>query len=184
LSASDFFDQLEWGGMGSYRYEREHWSVQIDAIYATLAADAQSGQRAEAEQAMIEIGGGYRLNEFFEVVIGARGWDYQVELGAIAPGNAPARESDGWTDPFVGARFNVPLGEQWDLVMRADVGGFGVGSDFAWHATAVVGWHASDNVSLLAGYRIFDLDFESNDADGVRVDLQEHGPALGAAFKF
>lgn len=185
LSTSDFFDQLEWGSMGSYRYAQEGWSVQIDAIYATLVHDTESGVRAELEQSMIEVDGGYRLNDFVELVIGVRGWDYEVHLTAVGPGGAPASGSDSWTDPLLGARFSVPLGERWDLVVRADVGGFGVGSDFTWHATAAIGWHAGDSVRLLAGYRIFDLDYESDHAaDGIRIDLQQRGPAIGAALAF
>jgi hypothetical protein len=182
--SADFFDQLEWGGMGSYRYQRESWSLQVDVIYATLAGDAPAGPRAELEQAMIEVDGGYRFNDVFEIVAGARAWDYQIEINALTPGGAPASRSASWTDPLIGARCSVPLGDAWEVTLRADVGGFGVGSDFAWHATAGIGWHGSDTFSVLAGFRVFDVDFDSDDAGGARVDLRVQGPALGAAVRF
>lgn len=184
LSASEFFDQLEWGGMGSYRFQQERWSFQLDVLYATLAGQTPAGPRAELDLSMIELDGGYRLNESLEIVIGARGWDYEAQLNVVGAGGAPVRGSRSWTDPLLGARLMLPIGERWELLARADVGGFGVGADFAWHATAALSWRLSDSFGVLFGYRIFDLDIDDDDDESVHADLQHSGPALGVSLGF
>jgi hypothetical protein len=82
-------------------------------------------------------------------------------------------------------RVVAPLGEKWTFVARGDVGGFGVGSDFAWHVTAFFNWQFSENFSMLVGYRYFEFDFEDRgDADQLALDMQESGPGIGIAWSF
>lgn len=77
------------------------------------------------------------------------------------------------------------IGSNWDFVARGDIGGFGVGSDFAWHATVLFNWRVSEHFGLLFGYRIFDVDFEDGSgAERIGIDLQQSGPAVGVAFAF
>ncbi|MBM4243342.1 MAG: hypothetical protein FJ148_05930 [Deltaproteobacteria bacterium] len=44
--------------------------------------------------------------------------------------------SSTWVDPFVGGRFAVPVWDELDVVFRADIGGFGAGSELAWSLVA------------------------------------------------
>lgn len=77
------------------------------------------------------------------------------------------------------------LGERWSFVARGDIGGFGIGSDLTWHATAHFDWQVTERVTVLFAYRIFDLDFDDGGGTGhVALDLQESGPGIGAAFSF
>lgn len=182
LSASEFFDELEWGGMGTYRYEQEMWSFQVDVIYATLAGAMAEGPGAELDLSMIEVDGGYRLNEALEIVVGARGWQYDA---VVITGGGPVEGDRSWTDPLIGARLTLPLGAQWELITRADIGGFGVGSEFAWHATVATTWNISESFGVLFGYRIFDVDLDDDDGgEEVSADLQHSGPAIGVSITF
>ena len=68
---------------------------------------------------------------------------------------------------------------------RGDVGGFGLGSDFAWDATAFFDWRFGKNFSMAFGYRYFDLQFDDRGgADAFDLDMQQGGPAIGVAYTF
>ena len=41
-----------------------------------------------------------------------------------------------WVDPVVGGRIRYNLVPGQDFILRGDVGGFGVGSQFTWNALA------------------------------------------------
>lgn len=185
LSASEFFDELEWGGMGSYRYQLERWSFQVDVVYATLSGQTAAGPRAQLDLSMIELDGGYRVSDAFEIVVGARGWQYDAMVDAPQSGGRPIEGDRRWTDPLIGVRFTLPIGERWELLARGDVGGFGVGSEFAWHATVAATWRLLDNFGVLFGYRVFDVELDNDDAAAeVHADLQHSGPALGFSLAF
>jgi hypothetical protein len=90
-----------------------------------------------------------------------------------------------WIDPIVGLRYHGDLGEHWSVNARADVGGFGVGSDFAWNASALLGYRFSSWCSAHLGYRALSLDFESGSgSDSLAYDLTMNGPIIGVAFSF
>jgi hypothetical protein len=46
----------------------------------------------------------------------------------------------GWVDPYVGARAIFDLTQRWALSLDGSIGGFGIGSDFAWDAASLIGY--------------------------------------------
>ncbi len=86
---------------------------------------------------------------------------------------------------LVGVHVFAPLSEKWWFGFRGDVGGFGVGSELTWQAYADIGFRISHVVSILAGYHVLDMDYESG-VDVVTVDLNVmvSGPQLAVAFTF
>ena len=56
-------------------------------------------------------------------------------------------------DPLLAMRWIAPIGEKWKVLLRDDVGGFGVGSDFAWQALAIIDWQPWTHVSIDDGFR-------------------------------
>jgi opacity protein-like surface antigen len=194
VSLSEVFENLEFAAMGSYRWDSDPWAFQVDVMYAALAADKEGSRglaRAslDLDQAMIEADVGYQLTKNLDVMVGARYWDYETEIvlqGSGPLGTVQRRDgSESWTDPLIGLRLVMPLGEHWAFTARGDVGGFGVGADFAWNVTAFFDWRVGRQFSLLAGYRIFDVEFEDEGSRGkFGLDLQQSGPGLGVAFSF
>ena len=191
---SDILDHLEMAAMGSYRWESDKWSFQADAIFASLAAE-QEGRLGLAratldlDQLILEVDGGYRLSKHWEVMLGVRYWDIDptIKLRNAGTGEvlATARGGDSWTDPLVGLRVSAPLGDKWTFVARGDIGGFGVGSEFAWHATVHFDWHTSEHFTMLFGYRILDVDLEDRGSNGLaNLDMTQSGPAIGVAWTF
>ncbi len=59
----------------------------------------------------------------------------------ISRGRAFARGGDvSWVDPFVGARLRHRFSPSTELVVKGDVGEFGVGSTFSWQAAGTFNW--------------------------------------------
>ena len=191
---SDILDHLEMAAMGSYRWDSDKWSFQADAIFASLAGEREGGlgltrTTLDLDQLILEVDGGYKFTDHLELVFGARYWDIDptIKLRNSGTGEviATARGGDSWTDPLVGLRVLAPLGDKWTFVARGDIGGFGVGSEFAWHATVHFDWHTSEHFTMLFGYRILDVDLEDRGSNGLaNLDMTQSGPAIGVAWTF
>ena len=65
--------------------------------------------------------------------------------------------------------------------VSGDIGGFGVGSDFAWSALAAVGYRFSRGFATSLGWKILDIDREDG---AVIFDVQLIGPVLSFTFSF
>ena len=90
-----------------------------------------------------------------------------------------------WFDPFIGARASVPAGRKWLFLLRADIGGFGVGSNFAWQIYPVVSYRFSNLFGLSVAYRVLSMDYESgNGTDLFKYDVTTFGPEIGLLFHF
>ena len=189
---SDILENLEFGSMLAYRVERGKWSVGADALYMGLGAtkDGASGllkTDVDVTQWMLELNSGYRQNDRLEWLFGLRYISLDTEI-VLTPVVGPVVSTDaskGWIDPFVGLRFTQPIGSKWAFVGRADVGGFGIGSDFAWQAVARFDWKASEKVALSFGYRALSADYEDGEGPSrFTYDVVSAGPAAAVIFTF
>jgi len=152
------------------------------------ASRTKGGVSAEADfdEFVLEADVGLRINPQFEAFVGARFWSLDAQLEVTGPG--PGQEGQGdqtWVDPLVGARYIQPIGDAWRFVLRGDVGGFGVGSEFSWQGIARVDWQCSENFALNVGYRYVDVDYEDGSGtDEFRYDVATSGPMVGLTFGF
>lgn len=86
-----------------------------------------------------------------------------------------------WIDPFIGFRGQWNLTEQLYLAGRADIGGFGVGSELTWQASSALGWQINESWSAEAGYRYLAPDFE----DGAfTYEVASNGFFLSLGYTF
>ena len=93
-------------------------------------------------------------------------------------------DSKTWVDPFVGIRLMVPA-EKWVAVVRLDVGGFGLGSSYAFQIYPTVGYRVADWFTLGGGYRYLRMDYKDGEGrERFEYDMAIHGPFIGAAFHF
>lgn len=68
-----------------------------------------------------------------EVITGIRYIDQDISVKITTPGPTQKLNiGDDWVDPFVGLRYMEPINNKWGWYLRGDIGGFNVGSDFAW----------------------------------------------------
>ena len=89
--------------------------------------------------------------------------------------------SKGWIDPFVGMRAQWNVTDKVFLNVRGDVGGFGVGSDFAWTAQATLGYNFNRSMFTEFGYKYSAVDYKSG---GFTNDVKMAGLFLGLGLRF
>jgi hypothetical protein len=194
VKPADVFDNLDGAFLAFYRGERDRLVVTADVNYMTLGSKASgfgpSGQgrvAVDSDQLILEGTLGYKLNEVFAVYGGARYWDLELDLnlqGALI-GTEKRSGGESWVDPIVGLHYMSQIADPLYLVAKADIGGFGVGSDFSWGGTLMFVYQLNSNASLLFGYRHMDVDYdEGKDEKRVLWDVWEGGPTLGLAWTF
>ena len=78
----------------------------------------------------LDTAGADRRGVTLDAYAGGRYSDLQLELNPQVARSV--NQSADWIDPIVGGQVNFDLTEQFFIVLRGDIGGFGAGSDFAW----------------------------------------------------
>jgi opacity protein-like surface antigen len=197
LSFSDIWDNLELGGMLRYRGQNERWVVMADSIYMDL--EAKGGRQGalidvdakiKAKQLALEADLGYEVADRIVVYAGLRYNDLEQDIavtttGGPAAGTRTASAGDSWIDPVVGVATESPIGKRWSVGLLGDIGGFGIGSDFAWQLLGSVRYQASERISVVGVYRYIDMDYENGTGTELfGYDMALSGPALGVSFDF
>lgn len=115
---------------------------------------------------------------FIDALAGVRHFelDHQIEVGSR---NFFSR-FDSYTDPVIGARLRAE--SKWfNATVRADVGGFGVGSDISWKSSAVFELRFVRQVGVNFGFQAFGLqgENEQRDAEPFEIDITTAGLLFG-----
>jgi hypothetical protein len=84
------------------------------------------------------------------------------------------------------ARLKKSIYDKWLLQLRADIGGFGVGSQFAWQLQPDIFYRASKLFQFGLGYRIISMDYNNDSGGGDRFiyDMDEYGPQIKIGLSF
>ena len=206
-SFSDILDNLDIGALVHFEAHKDKWGFFLDTNYLKLSADAHVDDPSvgridanlEVKQWVIDFGGLYRFGRwilgstgdremFLELLGGGRYWNLKTELDLNAPLaglGVNAKVSEDWIDPFIGLRLLAELTPKLSLSVRGDIGGFGVGSDFSWNASAIFGYSFSEMISVWLGYRALGVDYEDGSGpDKFAYDVTMSGPIVGLGFKF
>jgi len=162
------------------------------------------------EEAVVELGGAYEIAKWpsggssstaIDILGGARYWYQNMTIklavddgggGLInpRPGLFIARAgSVDWIDPVIGGRIRHQVAPGQELVLRADIGGFGAGSEFSWNAFAAYSWTVAVcegvTYSGVLGYRALDVDYEQGAGlNKYEYDVLMHGPLVGLTVEF
>ncbi len=190
---SDIISDLDFALMGHFDMRNDQWVLSSDLVYVDLGQSqdfvegmSEGTVNANLDLTLLELVGGYRVSPVFTLLAGARWVDMGAGLrydGTLVDDGADVGKK--WIDPLIGVHAFVPLSEKWWLGLRGDIGGFGVGTEFAWQAYADIGFRASHLVSIVLGYRALDLDYEDGSGlDYINLDLLISGPQLGVVFTF
>lgn len=67
-----------------------------------------------------------------------------------------------WWDPYVGFRAQWNINHAFYLKAKADIGGFGIGSDLTWQASGALGCQISRHIYAELGYRYLYTDYDKN----------------------
>lgn len=137
----------------------------VDTTTLTLAA----GWQVHAEPgAAVDVFAGFRA--FW---LGAR--------AEVPPGTTVADRSLSFVDPIVGARVVTRLAPQWSAMLYADVGGFGVGSQFTVVAAGMVNYHVTERLTVSGGIRVMGLNYDDGNT---KANVTMAGPILGVSWRF
>lgn len=185
--------------------------VRSRSVHPKITGTLSAALGLDFEEAVVEAGGAYEIAKWpsgggsstaIDILAGARYWhqDMSINLAltgtldigdlVVSKGIAIARGgSVDWVDPLVGARIRHRLAAGQELLLRADVGGFGVGSRFSWNALAAYSWEIAvqDGVTYsgLLGYRALDVDYEQGSGrTKYEYDVLQHGPVTGLTIAF
>lgn len=193
---SDILENLDAGFMLAWRGERGPWSAGVDFSFMGLEQKATglgpgggTSAKVESDQYIVQLDVGHALTERLGAYGGIRYTELDLDVNVV--GGGPLGETlarsnkEKWADPVIGLRYAAPLSSRWQLVLKGDVGGFGVASDFTWMATAYASYSISEHVMLLLGYRHLYVDYEDgNGADRFVWDMTTAGPAAALAWRF
>jgi hypothetical protein len=178
--------------MGRAEGRAGRFGLFVDAAYVSLGFDNVSvgpfAARADSSLLVVDFGGTAEVAAgrdglwALDALAGGRVTSIRNEIGLIGGPSVSQRAS--WFEPFVGMRLRGRFAERWEYAVQADIGGFGVGSDFAWQALATVGYRFSllgADATALVGYRALSQDY----TDGrFRWDMTLYGPVLGVTLRF
>ena len=199
---SDVMDSLEFGGFVNLWLRRDRFVFSGDVMYVSTSDSHASGPlpplpvpvppgtvvegRVDSRQFTATLQAGYRIVEAqdftLDVLAGVRAWRISNDVTVSALGSS-RRYGEGfdWVDPVVGVRAFRRLSGAWSLQAQLDIGGLGVGADATWSALGTVNYIASEHLSVSAGYKVLDVDY---DHDGHVYDTRLEGPAFGLTWRF
>jgi len=162
--------------------------------------------KLDITMAIVEVGAAYEVARSgplaFDILGGARYWHQEADLSfdvagvadigdlPVAGARAFARSgSVDWLDPMIGARLRYAVAPGHELVLRGDIGGFGLGSDFSWQAIGAYGFdlgtYQGITFSGVIGYRALYVDYAQGEGRRrYEFDMLQHGPVLGLSARF
>ena len=193
----EILDQIEFAFNGRVRLETKRWRFTAGVDGLTIADSASFRDGALAVDAELSLWIAYATVGYvvaggrtdctacagtwcLDAFAGVRYWNVGVEMaGTIGAVGAVDRE-ESWLDPIVGLHLDVTW-PKWVIALEGDIGGFGLGSEFAWNVQGSVGYRFNCNFSVHLGWRVLDVDRE--DGDFV-YDMTHSGPFFALGFSF
>lgn len=194
---------------GHAEARKGNWGVYFDGIYVRMGADADPIAAfkvdATVQMSILEAGAFYQIGQWnmgnitdelgggmssiaLQTYAGARYTSLDLKLKLNDSVNQATNSADkSWVDPLVGARTIVDLTSRLQLIVGADIGGFGVGSDLTWSAIGLVGYKMRIfglDTTTVAGYRALYQDYKDGNANDFKWDMTIHGPIMGTIIRF
>ncbi len=195
--------------MGNFLVNKGPWTFYVAPTWAKVGTDDESigPLNFDVTETIAFVGFGlmYRLMDrsladvpggspewanqriTFDLLAGGRYTNLNIETEFKGPLPTVDRTQE-WVDPIIGGVTNMTLTDKLSVRVRADVGGFGVGTDFTGHTVVLIGYKVHPfglDGTFLAGYRALYQDY--SDGSGLRKftwDMWLHGPVVGLAIDF
>ena len=165
-SFKDIWDQLSFAAMLHMEASKGPWTIMADGIYISLSKDGELkrlNQTTELalDETIIEFGGGYRFAQIedvlmMEALLGGRYFNSNTTLDTQQRNLLD--KGFNFTDPYIGVRFKNG-DHKFNYSARADVGGFGIGSEVSWKLNLLIGYNVWRHLALYTGYQTFGVDY-------------------------
>jgi hypothetical protein len=185
---SDIMDKLDSAFLGHLEAQGDNWGLFGDMVFLGLGDDRKGNLvdiESEFDAGIYEFAAVWSPADEryrgFEAFAGVRYMDLELQLD-FDPVN-PALDSrrvdtdESYTDFLIGARYSVPLSDNWAFTMRGDTS-FG-DSEGTFNASGLFAWKLGPG-ALAFGYRYFTAELESEAGNTLDIDL--YGPEIGYAF--
>ena len=161
--------------------------VQLIELKLSTATEINNIFTRQLEETIGDVVVARRLAPGAHVYGGIRAWSTAVafQLGEPTPGTLDG--SDKWVDPILGGHLERPFSDGWFAALDADLGGFGIGSDFTYKAIGAIGYEVSPTFSILAEYSLLGVDYTTDTpaiGGSATYDTLRHGPRIGARLTF
>ena len=178
----------------------EIWERDAGFIFATewmSQGDESGGTEVKIDQASMDIGVGFRFGQVVERRAGKSRWntgEFHI-LGrwvflkqSIEPETGVSQSArNNWWELVLGAAGDFKLSKKWELAVKWDIGGFGIGTSATidTNLLGTIGYVVTNNVVLKLGYRVGYLDYVSGSgANELATRLFRHGLLLAVTFRF
>lgn len=204
----DIMENLDIGVMGSVSARWGRFVGVVDVAWAQISVDDGIGGgnvRYDLTQGIgwLEVLGGYRVYQRRGGLLGPESassprsldvdlmggftytWtnldlDLSRDPGAIIPAQeVNVGSEEDWAAPYVAMRIRNDFTDRLEHEIFVGVGGLGAGEapDVSWQATTLVSYQLTTHVRGLLGYRALG-------AEKDRVQIINHGPMLGLAYRY
>jgi hypothetical protein len=195
LDFGDILKKLQFAFMIRGEVYKGNWGLIADYLYLKLGDDIDTPGELlvadiEVKQGIFELFLSRRFRQgwgWFDVYAGIRTWDIGLRLNLDGLEQVSAVTFDqNWVDPVIGGRVFYQFSDRFLANFRADIGGFGAGSDFTYTLQPGLGYSFSDWFTLMLQYKYLATDY-TNDKEGLdffAYDANMNGPLLGLVFRF
>lgn len=194
-SFSEIMEELKFAGMLNVEVYNHKWRFISDVLYMNLRKPVKpnvliADGGLNTKQLGWQLAGYYRITPWFEAGAGIliNNVDISGDITLRLPTGGTLSESigrkQGWVDPLIVTRFATPEDKKWYAIGRADIGGFGIGSNLAWQVMGIGGYRVSKLFDVSAGYRAISLDYETDKDTRFLYDMVIAGPMLRFGFTF
>lgn len=94
-----------------------------------------------------------------------------------------------WVDPVIGLRMRHQFTPSQEVVVRGDVGGFGVsGNQFSWQVVGTYGYswkYTGYDITALVGFRALSMNYsQGSGSSAFALNELFYGPIIGVRFRF
>lgn len=193
--AEDVLDVIDMAAALSIEARRGPWSFMADGMYVRVSDGVSPNGPAiataglEIEQTIVNAALGYRFVDngswMLDAFAGARynhiGLTFDVNYNPTFLGATHIEGPKSWVDPFVGIQLRARVSDPLAFVTKADVGGFGVGSDITWQAYAGLEYRITESMWAGLGWKHLHTDHRDG---GFGYNVNMSGPVLEIGMSF
>ena len=196
IPASDALKDTETSAMLIFEAQKGRHGLFTDLLYSDVRSTAELipavglTLKSTSKTTIFTLAYEYQLyaheGAFIDTIVGGRYWNLDTTLrfggGSGLLAGKKISHSEAWLDPAIGIKGRTTLGDsRFYLAGGMALGGFGVGSDKFYEITANFGYQWNKSIGTTIGYRIFDVDYETND---FLYDVKQQGWQVGLTWAF